>query len=218
MDLSPDLRARILASAAATPAPTRAQAWRARAIIVGSGIAGALGVFFYNGGVRLTARPPMLVALTSLGTAVCAGLAMYGLFTKRGRTMMRRPATIVALIAVAATVGFVVWRFGVSALFDRTARWPTRPGFRCLGLGTTIGAIPLFAALVSWRHTEPLTPFATGAAFGAGAGLGSAVLVDLWCPVSYLPHLLIGHVFPVVLLAGVGGLVGRYLLRLRRRV
>ena len=29
-----------------------------------------------------------------------------------------------------------------------------------------------------------------GAAFGAGAGLGSALLIDLWCPVSYVPHLL----------------------------
>jgi hypothetical protein len=216
MDLSPDLRARILASTAAAPAPTRAQTRRSRAIILGSGIAGALGVFFYNGGIRLTNRPPALAALTSLGTALCAALAMYGLFTKRGRSMMRRPATILALIGLAAVAAFVAWRFGVSALFDRTARWPTRPGFRCLGLGTTIGAIPLFAALVSWRRSEPLTPFATGAAFGAGAGLGSAVLVDLWCPVSYLPHLFLGHVLPVVLLAGLGGLLGRVLLRLRR--
>jgi hypothetical protein len=216
MALSPELRARILASTAAAPAPTRAQTRRARAIILGCGIAGALVVFFAKGGIRLTNRPPLLAALTSLGTAICAALAMYGLFTKRGRSMMRRPVAILALIAIAGIVGFVSWRFGVSALFDRTARWPTRAGFKCLALGTTIGAIPLFAALVSWRHTEPLTPLATGAAFGAGAGLGSAVLVDLWCPVSYLPHLLLGHVLPVVLLAGLGGLIGRYLLRLRR--
>jgi hypothetical protein len=130
--------------------------------------------------------------------------------------MMRRPATVLALIGLAACAGFVLWRFGVSSLFDRTQDWPTRPGFRCLFLGTTIGALPLFAALVSWRRTDPLTPVATGAAFGAGAGLGSAVLVDLWCPVSYVPHLLLGHVLPVVLLAGLGGLIGRYVLRLRR--
>jgi hypothetical protein len=216
MDLSPDLRSRILASAASAPAPTRAQARRARAIILGSGIAGALGVFFYKGGIRLTERPPLLAAMTSLGTAVFAGLAMYGLFTRRGRTMMRRPAAILALIGVAACVAFVLWRFGVSSLFDRTQPWPTRPGFKCLFLGTITGAIPLFAALVSWRRSEPLTPIATGAAFGAGAGLGSAVLVDLWCPVSYLPHLLLGHVLPVILLALLGGLVGRYVLRLRR--
>jgi hypothetical protein len=85
-----------------------------------------------------------------------------------------------------------------------------------LSLSIATGALPLFAALLAWRHTDPLTPKATGAAFGAGAGLGSAVLVDLWCPVSYLPHLLLGHLLPIAVLAAVGALVGGRLLRLWR--
>jgi hypothetical protein len=42
------------------------------------------------------------------------------------------------------------------------------------------------------------------------------VLVDLWCPVSYLPHLLLGHLLPIAVLAAVGALVGGRLLRLWR--
>jgi len=64
---------------------------------------------------------------------------------------------------------------------------------------------------------DPVTPRATGAAFGAGAGLGSALLVDLWCPVSYLPHLFLGHLLPIGVLALLGGVLGSRLLRLAWR-
>ena len=75
----------------------------------------------------------------------------------------------------------------------------------------------LFAALTSWRRSDPITPRATGAAFGAGAGLGSALLVDLWCPVGYVPHLLLGHVLPIAILSVAGGLIGGRVLGIVRR-
>jgi hypothetical protein len=43
-----------------------------------------------------------------------------------------------------------------------------------------------------------------GAAIGAAAGAWSWTLTDLWCPVAYVPHLLLGHVLPVALLAIAG--------------
>jgi hypothetical protein len=119
--------------------------------------------------------------------------------------------------AVASAIAFMVWRYGFSAAYGLADPWPDRPGFRCLRLSILTGALPLFAALASWRHTDPITPAATGAAFGAGAGLGSAVLVDLWCPVSYVPHLLLGHVLPIVILAAAGALIGWRVLAIRRR-
>ena len=76
-------------------------------------------------------------------------------------------------------------------------------------MSVATGGILLFAALIAWRRLDPMTPRATGAAFGAGAGLGSALLIDLWCPVSYVPHLLIGHVLPIAFLAAAGAAVGR---------
>jgi hypothetical protein len=177
------------------------------------GIAGAVTLFFVKGGLRVTDRPPSLVALTALGTAAIAGSGMWLLFT-RGRAGLRRPPVVLLAAALLSTLGFVAWRYGISALYDRAGIWPSRVGFRCLELSVATGGLMLFAALMSWRHTEPVTPKATGAAFGAGAGLSSALLVDLWCPVSYMPHLLLGHVLPIGILALVGGLIGGRLLRI----
>ena len=84
-------------------------------------------------------------------------------------------------------------------------------------MSVATGGILLFALLMAWRHVDPMSPTATGAAFGAGAGLGSALLIDLWCPVSYLPHLLIGHVLPIAVLAAAGAAVGGRILGMMRR-
>jgi len=192
VSLAPDLKQRVLAAAAAKPAPTRGQTTRARLVLFVAAIAGALTIFFIKGGVRMTNRPPLLVALTSVGTAILSGVGMYLLFTRRGRSMLRRPGLWLLLAALGSTVAFVSWKFGVSAAFGMAQSWPG-------------------------RGTDPLTPAATGAAFGAGAGLGSALLVDLWCPVAYVPHLLLGHVLPIGVLAALGALVGWRLLRVRSR-
>ena len=216
MPLSPELKSRVLASVREVPAPTRKETLRRQTWLFAAGLAGALAIFFAKGGLRVTNRPPSLVALTSVGTAVLVGVGMWLLFT-RGRTGLRRPRAVLLGAAVFSTVAFVAWRYGVSALYGRTGIWPTRVGFRCLVLSVSTGALMLFAALISWRRTDPVTPRATGAAFGAGAGLGSALLVDLWCPVSYMPHLLLGHVLPIVILSVAGGLIGGRVLGIFRR-
>jgi hypothetical protein len=41
--------------------------------------------------------------------------------------------------------------------------------------------------------------------------------VDLWCPVAYVPHLVLGHLLPLFVLAGAGALLGQALLSLLRR-
>ena len=216
MSLSPDLKQRIFSSLAEVPAPTRTQVRRARVWLFGCGVVGALAIFFLDGGVRMTSRPPSLVALTSLGTAAIVGTGMWLLLT-RGRSALGRPVSWLLGTALAASVLFIGWRYGVSAHYGEIAPWPGRPGFRCLALSVATGALPLLGALLSWRRKVPVSAVATGAAFGAGAGLGSALLVDLWCPVSYLPHLLLGHLLPIGVLALLGGVLGARLLRLAWR-
>jgi hypothetical protein len=141
---------------------------------------------------------------------------MWFLFT-RGRSGLRRGWAVLGLATLAPAVAFVLWRYGLGSLYQLASPWPTRPGYRCFAMSVATGAIPLFAALMAWRHVDPMTPRATGAAFGAGAGLGSALLIDLWCPVSYVPHLLIGHVLPIAVLAVVGAAVGGRILGALRR-
>jgi hypothetical protein len=214
--LSPEFKSRVLASVREVPAPTRKETLRRQTWLFAAGLLGALAIFFAKGGLRVTNRPPSLIALTSVGTAVFVGIGMWLLFT-RGRTGLRRPRAVLLAAAVLSTAAFVVWRYGVSALYGMTSPWPSRVGFRCLALSVMTGGLMLFAALMSWRRSEPVTPRATGAAFGAGAGLGSALLVDLWCPVSYVPHLLLGHVLPIAILSVAGGLIGGRVLGIFRR-
>jgi hypothetical protein len=216
---SPERRNRILASIGEIPAPTRRELARRQAWLLISGVLGALALFWVEGGLRATGRPPSLVAWSSLGTSCFVGVGMWFLFT-RTRSGHRRGWSVLGVATLAPAVAFVLWRYGLGHLYDLTSPWPTRPGYRCFALSAATGSILLFALLMAWRRVDPMSPAATGAAFGAGAGLGSALLIDLWCPVSYLPHLLIGHVLPIAVLAAAGAAVGRWMLRTvgRRRV
>ncbi len=216
MPLSPDFKSRVLASVRDVPAPTRKETLQRQSWLIAAGLTGALALFFIKGGLRVTSRPPSLIALTSLGTAAFVGVGMWLLFT-RGPSGLRRPRTVLIGGAVLSTVAFVSWRYGITALYGRAGAWPDRVGLRCLVLSVGTGGLMLFAALMSWRRSEPITPRATGAAFGAGAGLGSALLVDLWCPVGYVPHLLLGHVLPIAILAVAGALIGGRVLGIVRR-
>jgi len=216
MPLPPDFKSRVLASVRELPAPTRKETLQRQTWLVAAGVTGALALFFIRGGLRVTSRPPSLIALTSVGTAIFVGVGMWLLFT-RGPSGLRRPRTVLIGAAVLSTVAFVTWRYGISALYGRAGIWPERVGLRCLVLGVGTGGLMLFAALMSWRRSDPVTPRATGAAFGAGAGLASALLVDLWCPVAYVPHLLLGHVLPIAILSLAGALIGGPVLGIIRR-
>jgi hypothetical protein len=58
----------------------------------------------------------------------------------------------------------------------------------------------------------------TGAALGMAAAIAAGGLVDLWCPVANVEHLLRGHILPLVLLAALGALAGRRFIRLGHRI
>jgi hypothetical protein len=213
---SPDRRSRVLAAIGEIPAPTRRELVRRQAWLVLAGIAGALSLFWVEGGMRATGRPPSLIAWTALGTACFSGVGMWFLFT-RSRSGFRRGWAVLGLATLVPVAAFVLWRYGLGNLYQLAGPWPGRGGYRCFAMSVATGALLLSAALAAWRRVDPMTPRATGAAFGAGAGLGSALLIDLWCPVSYVPHLLIGHVLPIAVLALAGTAVGGLLLSARRR-
>ena len=58
-------------------------------------------------------------------------------------------------------------------------------------------------------------PRLTAAGVATAAGAGAWVLVDLWCPVGFVPHLLLGHVLPLVLLVTLSATLGSRILTLR---
>ena len=198
------LKERVLAAVAAEPAPTRAQARRSARILLASAVLCSLTIFVLSGGVRPTGRPDLLWATTSVGAMAIAAAAM-ALALRRGPSMLGRPAAHLLAIALATPLILVIWKAAVSAAFPgMTVPWPERPGFRCLSLAIATGIVPAAVFLTLWRGTSPAHPRLTGWVLGTAAGSFAWVLVDLWCPVGYLGHLLLGHVLPILLLAALG--------------
>jgi hypothetical protein len=90
--------------------------------------------------------------------------------------------------------------------------WPGRVGFRCLGLSVAM-AVPRLLAFVAFRRrSDPVHPGIAGAALGITAGVFAGALVDLWCPIAYVPHVLVGHILPLVVVAACGAWAGRRFL------
>src|SRR5262249_26501519 len=123
--LSPasDLKQRVLASVADVPAPTRSQQLKVRAVLLGCGLAGAIPSVLFGGGPRLTSRPPSLMALTSVGTAVVAAVGMWILLGRGRSPLGRSPAALIATAAL-ASIAVLLWRYEVSALYGSAGELP----------------------------------------------------------------------------------------------
>jgi hypothetical protein len=132
--------------------------------------------------------------------------------------MLGRTRTELLLGSLAIVSALLAWKLYASSQFDEmTLPWPTRPGLKCLGVALLLGAWPL-AALCYWRgRADAVHPRTTGAALGVAAGVLTWLLVDLWCPVAYPMHLLVGHVLPIVLLSAAGALLGGRWIATKRR-
>jgi hypothetical protein len=210
---APDLKQRILATVQAEPAPTRSDV-RARGwLTLGICSAIALAIFAHFGGVRIYDRPSLLVLWTCLGWSVAASAAA-AVAVSRGRSMLGRSTASLAILIVATPLALLVWKTAVTLPFgtEMMAPWPGRPGFRCLGLSFAM-AVPLLGALVVLRRrSDPVHPGVAGAALGITAGVAAGTLVDLWCPVAYVPHVVLGHIVPLLVVAAFGAWAGRRLL------
>jgi hypothetical protein len=85
----------------------------------------------------------------------------------------------------------------------------------CVATTVALAAGPLLAFLQLRRGSDPESPRLTGAALGAAAGVWGDAAHVLICGYTAPAHILIGHVLPVVLLAGAGVLLGDRVVALR---
>ncbi|HVR62260.1 MAG TPA: NrsF family protein [Polyangia bacterium] len=209
----PEVRERVLADARATRSATRPVVSRRDGVLLGAAAAASAVAFLLLGGVRLAGRPLALIATTAGGLALVAAVVLA---VVARRSMVGPSRGRLIALSVAAPALLLAWKVLVSHAFDgATEPWSDRPGARCFGLTLLLSALPFAAALAVRRHIDATHPSSHGAALGVAVGTAAAVLVDLWCPVGYLPHVLGGHVMPIVLLGALGAILGGRVLGVR---
>lgn len=242
MSASPDLRSRILAAAERAATPTRRRfAVRAAVILSAAALLSFFAWYFYTdlqeaiyggtdtsrvwGGIRLggapghgqpyVTRPLSLYLGTALGAMTTSAIALW-LGFGRGRSMLGRPRRwLIALIVLVPIVLFV-WEYAWSVSYGpEYVQYWDRAGWKCLGLSLLTGSWPLIAMVVLRRRTDPLHPVLTGTVFGVASGACAWFLVDLWCPVCYFQHLMLGHVLPIALLGAIGAVLGQRVVAIR---
>jgi hypothetical protein len=202
------LRAQVIEQARREAAPTRAQLFGRHAALMIVSALFPLLIFVAIGGVRAAPRPPALVLETALGSVLLALLvASAGL--SRGRSMLGRPRAWLVSVVVLTPLSLFAWRVLSGSRYpDMMRQWSSRPGLRCFLLSCALSVVPLLGVLWMRRGSMPANPRLTAAGVAAAVGAGVWVLVDLWCPVGYVPHLLFGHVLPLALLMALSALVG----------
>jgi hypothetical protein len=208
----PELRAKLLELTRQQPSPARAEVQQRVLGWVASGLLVPVVLFGLLGGAEQGPRPLPLVLLTGLGTFGLAAIALWGALGRGGRTLGRPRAWLLVMALVPCAL-LPLCKLGFSMLYPNMLQaWPTRPGFRCFGLSLLLGLVPLLALLLARRGGDPVHPRTLGAALGAAGGLWAATLVDLWCPVAFPLHVVLGHVLPALLVAALGAVAGARLL------
>jgi hypothetical protein len=204
----PALEGRILASLAASRPPTRGAIARQTTALTMVSWSITLVVFLLAGGPRVLGRPLPLLAGTALGIGAISGVAAWAALG-RGKSMLGRARRLLVPIIIGSPAMILTWKLFWSAQFAGAFdAWPTRPGLRCLVLSLALALCPLTAFVVGRRSSEPRRPVLTGFSAGVALGCITSSLTDLWCPVAYLPHVLLGHLLPIVLLGGIGAWSG----------
>jgi len=119
------------------------------------------------------------------------------------------------LLAVALGVPVLVgaWLLSWHTTYDDPV---VRTGFRCFALTAATAPWPFMALAYFSRRLDPRHPAIAGAALGSTAGAWAAVMVELWCPLAVLDHVVVGHVLPLAFLALAGSVYGTRTFGLRQ--
>ena len=228
--MSAELRARVLAAAAAQPSPTRAAVKRRNVFMGLVAAAGGLGAFLVFAALmseghlvrvggeiapqQYVERPVGLLVATASGALGVAAMALW-LALRRGRSMLGRSRRQLLCSAALIPISLLAWKVSCSIAFGASmVAWPDRPGERCLALSLLVATGPLLS-LLAIRRSAPVHPALNGAVVGFAAGACAWVAADLWCPVAFVPHVLLGHALPLGVLAVAGAFLGRTLLQPR---
>lgn len=227
--LPPELRDRVMkaaADASTRPSPSpRRRVLTGALLVAGCTVAGVLLAFGIGaalhwhsinaGGPGAPPRPIALLAETLAGGLLVGVAAIYAA-AARGRSMIGRSRQVMAAAAVLAPLAVFTWKIAVGAQVPGLeASDYGALGLKCMTISFATGALPFFALLWLRRYSDPVHPGFAGAGLGLSIGMLTWLVVDVWCPVCYVPHLLLGHVLPTAAFITVGAIAGAVFLRLR---
>ena len=163
-------------------------------------------------GTATTGRPAASGAWIVAGTiALAVAATLLALPSRRSMLSPPRGHLLAVAIGVPLLVGAWLLLWGTTYVDPYV-----RVGWRCITLTAATAPWPFLALYRASRRLDPRHPQLTGAALGSAAGAWGAVMAEIWCPLAVGPHVLVGHVLPLILLAGVGAGVGYRMFRLRR--
>jgi hypothetical protein len=213
---SSDLRARVLAEIAKTPAQTRGEHRKRIFLIAAVGALATTTLFFAMGGFQKGTRPVELVLFTS-GFGLIAAIVLTRVSSGVTGSMLGRPRQSLLLACVVAAPILAVVALTAAAM------WPTNaaeevPGQGHIGCAVATlaqGALPLIALIIPRRGTDPVHPAITGAALGMTAGAWTAMMAYLRCPHAQAFHCIAAHVIPTIVLTMLGALLGHALLKIK---
>ena len=165
------------------------------------------------GGLAHAARRPAPIETGMVVGVVAMALVSTWLLSPLRRSMLSPPRGLLLCVAIGVPVLVGAWII----LWHGTYNAPfLRGGLRCFVLTLLTAPWPFATLVYACRRFEPRHPGTAGAALGAVAGAWAAAMVELWCPVVEVEHVLVGHVLPLLVLVVTGAGIGRRLLRLRK--
>jgi hypothetical protein len=214
--LSAELKSRVLSVVQSSPSPTRRTTLGAiRVLIPGAAIVAGCLYFVFDGVHNGQGRAPVVLA-ASLSVWIGAALVSLWSVVGAGGSPTGRPRPWLLAVAIGMPALVLASMLALFATAKAGGGLPVaaihRAGVRCLGMTFAAAVVPVLALLFVRRGSDPLHPAAHGAAIGASFGAYAGIMVCLWCPDLSPPHVVVGHVTPLVLLALLGATVGARVL------
>jgi len=211
-----DLRARILAEVAKTPAPTRVEHRRRVLVVSALGALATTAVFVATGGMAPGARPLEMIAFTA-GFGLVAAVVLTRLAAGNSGSMLGRPRPVLVTACVVTAPLLALSVLAAAAAWPEPASSSVafQKDVACGLIAIVQGLLPLVALLVPRRGSDPVHPVVTGAALGMTAGAWTATMAALRCPHAAPMHCIVAHAGPTLVLTAVGAALGWMLLRVR---
>jgi hypothetical protein len=214
------LKLRVLEAVRQRPTPSRTDrlpSALALAAVAAVGMSAVLQwvplLFGDAGGVAHAVGRPSASGAWILAGTVALAVASTRVVLPRRPSMLSPSRGLLLSIAIGVPLLVGAWLMLWHSTYDDPF---TRVGWRCFALTALTAPWPFVTLAYASRRVEPRHPATAGAALGAVAGAWAAVMVELWCPLAEVRHVLVGHVLPLVVLSLAGSVIGARMFRLRR--